>query len=191
MNGTKSPLRSIGIMGPLAAIVVFVLNQLFPGLGLTEVMVGELVDRIVQLIDLVVLIAGLLVGMYGRWKATRAIGSAAVVLLALFVGACGALTGGTPAADVFAMRASYNAAVLAPAAAYASLPRCAAAVPQPCSEQAVVNQLRKADAAAKAALDAAETVVRDTPRVDARTAIRAATEAIAAVAAIAAIYGGK
>ena len=109
-------------------------------------------------------------------------------VLVLLLAGCGAITGASPAADVFAMRAGYDAAVLTPAATYASLPRCVPAAPRPCSEQAVVNQLRKADAAAKAALDAAETVVRDTPRVDARTAISAAREAIAAVSTIIAIY---
>jgi hypothetical protein len=184
MNGTKSPLSSIGIMGPLASLIVLVLNRLFPGLGLDEATVAAVIDTTAVLF-------GLLSAIYGRWRARSRIAVLPVVAALLLVSACGALTGGTPAADVFAMRAGYNAAFLAPAVAYNALPRCAEAVPQPCSQQSVVSQLRKADAAAKAALDAAETVVRDAPGVDARTAINAAREAIGAAVAIVAIYGGK
>jgi len=67
MNETKSPLKSLGIVGPAVAILVFVANQFFPGLGLTEAEVSSVVDN-------VVLVAGAVLGIYGRWKATKAIG---------------------------------------------------------------------------------------------------------------------
>lgn len=111
-----------------------------------------------------------------------------VLLLAGCAASCSVTQ--SPASDVFALRASYSAMVLAPAAAYNTLPRCDVA-PQPCSEEQVVRQLRRADAAAKAALDAAEFVARDTPKADARTAINAAKQSVAAAIEILTIYGVK
>lgn len=64
---TKSPLKSLGIVGPLVALAVFGVNQFFPGLGLTEAEVSGLVDQ-------VSLVAGALLGIYGRWRATKRIG---------------------------------------------------------------------------------------------------------------------
>jgi len=64
---TKSPLKSLGILGPLAGLVIFAVNWKFPGLGLTEAEVSGLIDQ-------VALIAGALLGIYGRWRATTRIG---------------------------------------------------------------------------------------------------------------------
>ena len=109
----------------------------------------------------------------------------------LLLAACGSLTGTTPAGDVYAVRSGYNV-VLTAAVAYVELPRCGAPTsPRLCSEPKVAEQLVKADLAAKATLDAAENVARNTPGADARTAIAAANEAISAVAAILAVYGKK
>lgn len=98
----------------------------------------------------------------------------------------------TPAQTVFATKSAY-ATVLTAAVAYESLPRCAAAVPQPCSSPDVVAQLRKADTVASASLDAAETAVR-TPAIGADAtskAIQTASTALAALQAIVSSIGAK
>lgn len=106
--------------------------------------------------------------------------------------ACGVL--GLPATTsapdtVFALRAGYDAAFLKPAAAYNSLHRCP--LPMPCSDQGVVDQLRLADASAKALLDGAENVARHHPELDAKTAISAAHNAVTAATQILTLYGVK
>ena len=63
---TKSPLKSLGILGPAVAILVFVANQFVPGLGLTEAEVSGVVDN-------VSLVVGALLGIYGRWRASKKI----------------------------------------------------------------------------------------------------------------------
>jgi hypothetical protein len=94
---------------------------------------------------------------------------------ALLLAACGS----TPQQIVFEARSGYDAAILAPAANYNELPRCPA---EPvCSEQSVVTSLRKADAAAKTALDAAEDAVRNHPDWDSEATIDAMQSAIEAV----------
>lgn len=116
-----------------------------------------------------------------------------IALLAL--AACnssGGIGSQSPQSIVYAARGSYDATVLAPAANYAKLPRCAAGSPAtlaaPCSDTAVVAQLQKADAAAKIALDAAESQVRNFPTIDATSAIAAAQNAIAAASQILVLY---
>lgn len=96
--------------------------------------------------------------------------------------------------SVFELRSSY-AIYLDAAAAYAQLPFCAKGtaptVAAPCSDPHAVIALKKADDAAKIALDSAETVVRDNPVVDASSAIAAAQKAFDAVKAIEIAYNIK
>lgn len=107
----------------------------------------------------------------------------ALFALLFLLAACGS----TPQQVVFEARSGYDAAILAPAANYNELPRCPA---EPvCSEQSVVDSLRKADAAAKTALDAAEDVVRNHPDWDSDASIDAMKRAIDAVSQILKQYG--
>lgn len=111
--------------------------------------------------------------------------------LCLALAACGATQGlkvESPAEHVFALRTGYVAAFLTPADAYASLPDCDAN-PQPCSDDDVVTALQKADLSAKAALDAAENVVRNHPTLDSAAFIAAAQQALDAGVSILTIYG--
>jgi len=108
----------------------------------------------------------------------------ASVILAASLVACSQ----TPQASVFELRAGYDATVLVPAATYASLPACPQGAGQPCADSSVVTQLRQADTAAKAALDAAETVVRRNPTLDASAALSAAENAVTAVRRILTTY---
>lgn len=117
----------------------------------------------------------------------RTILAAALLLLT-------ACASGTPEKAVFEARSAYDAAVLAPAANYNELPRNGTpecAVAKICSDQSVVDSLRKADEAAKTTLDAAEDVVRNHPTWDASAAVAAAQEAVAAAEKILALYGVK
>ena len=113
----------------------------------------------------------------------------AAAMLALTILAAG-LSGcsQSPQASVFDLRATYDATVLVPAATYAALPSCPQATAQPCADPSVVTQLRQADTAAKAALDAAETVVRQNSTLDASAALSAAENAVAAVQTILTTY---
>jgi hypothetical protein len=100
-------------------------------------------------------------------------------------GGCATTAPSTPAQTVFAAKSAY-AAVLTAAVSYESLQRCAPAVPKPCSDPALVAQIRRADDVAKLALDTAEAAVR-TPAVgaDARSkAIDTASRALAALSAL-------
>ena len=74
MDQTKPAITSIGVMGPAISLVVLLANQFYPGLGLTPELVGGLVNNIGQVIDLASGTVAALSGIYGRWKATRAIG---------------------------------------------------------------------------------------------------------------------
>lgn len=93
--------------------------------------------------------------------------------------------------SVFNLRAGYVAGPLTLATAYESLPRCSATVSKACSDPKVVEELRKADDAAKAALDNAEFFARNHGDVDAKDAIDAARSAIAAMSKIITIYNVK
>jgi hypothetical protein len=91
-----------------------------------------------------------------------------------------ACASGTPEKVVFTARGGYDA-LLDGAATYSTLPRCeSAGAPKVCSQQSVVDQMRKADAAAKATLDAAEDTVRNHPNLDASAAVAAANNAVVA-----------
>lgn len=83
------------------------------------------------------------------------LGIAVCVGNAALVGCAGSSTAPSGATAVFAARTAYDAAFLAPAAAYNGLPRCPAT--PLCSNLAVVVQLRQVDATAHTLLDAAET----------------------------------
>ncbi len=86
MLDRKHPLKSLGIMGPAIALIVFVANQVHPGLGLTDADVAPAIDAVDT-------IAGFLLAIYGRWRATQRIGLSAILLAALLpltlpLGAC-------------------------------------------------------------------------------------------------------
>lgn len=66
MEGTKSPLTSLGIMGPAIGIIVWVLNQFVfkGGEGVSVSEVSEIVDKGSMIFTAVTAI-------WGRWKATK------------------------------------------------------------------------------------------------------------------------
>lgn len=66
MEDTKHPLQSLGIVGPLCAIAVLVANHIHPGLGLTDADFSPAIDGLDALI-------GAVLGIVGRWKATKQI----------------------------------------------------------------------------------------------------------------------
>ncbi|MDA8232849.1 MAG: hypothetical protein M0006_16075 [Magnetospirillum sp.] len=115
----------------------------------------------------------------------------AVMAALLIVAGLSACARQTPAAEVFELRAGYDAAVLVPVSHYAALPACPQADNAPCADPAVLGRLRKADAAAKAALDAAEDSVRNHPQTDSSAAIAAADAAVAAARTIVATQNLK
>lgn len=84
---------------------------------------------------------------------------AVLLVLALVLAACASTVARTPAQRVFALQADYTVALSA-AVTYESLPRCAPAVPAPCSAPAVVAEIRRADAHAFDALREAQLLVR-------------------------------
>lgn len=94
--------------------------------------------------------------------------------------------GKSPEGEVFLLRTGYTG-ILAGLTTYAELPDCDTN-PQPCSEDSAVTAMQKADLTAKSALDAAETVVRNNPEVNATFAIAAAREAISAAEEILQTY---
>jgi len=96
-----------------------------------------------------------------------------------------------PATVLFETRAAYDASVLAPLVQYHRLPACPAAAGVVCKDTTVDAQLIKADADAKAALDAAEEAVRNHPGTDPTSLIADAQNTANAVAAILANHGIK
>lgn len=106
MDDTKHPLKSLGIMGPSLALIVFAANTIHPGLGLTT-------DQVAPVIDDVDALIGFGTAIVGRWRATKQI---ALNLLPLFVIAGGltlsacTLTG-NPAADLAAFQVGAQASV--------------------------------------------------------------------------------
>lgn len=70
MNDTgKSAVTSVGVMGPVLAIVVLVLNQfVFKGSVITDADVSSMIDAVTTLV-------GFVTGIIGRWKANKPITS--------------------------------------------------------------------------------------------------------------------
>ncbi len=81
----------------------------------------------------------------------------------LLVAACagGQLNAPTASQSVFAAKQGYEVA-LSVAVAYRNLPACAVPVKMPCHDTKILQQLRLAQPAVRATLDAAESAVRDT-----------------------------
>lgn len=97
----------------------------------------------------------------------------------------------SPASRVFAIQADYTLLVAA-AAHYNELPRCERPdAPALCSKASAVAEIRKADAAAVAALQAAQDIVQRPgfDQVTASSAIATALRAVTALQAILATYG--
>ena len=117
------------------------------------------------------------------------------ILALLMVAACNPTTSNvpSPAASVYAAKNAYEAALIA-AVTYNNLPRCGAPTSPPvCSDAGAIIAIRKANTAAQASLDAAETTVR-TAGVStnaATAAVTAATNAVAALQAILTLYSPK
>ncbi len=112
-----------------------------------------------------------------------------VLVLVLSLAACA--TPESPEQAVFQAKAGY-AVALAAAVAYVELPRCNVAKP-PCSDAALVTQLRKADDVTNGALSAAEQAVR-TPGFGESivvSAVATARSALAAFVAITSTLGSK
>lgn len=65
-DDTKHPLKSLGIMGPLISILVLLLNQWKPGLGINDADAASIVNNASALI-------GAITAIYGRWTATQKI----------------------------------------------------------------------------------------------------------------------
>lgn len=106
------------------------------------------------------------------------------ILAALIVAGC-AGSFQSPETTVYTIRSGYVVALQA-AVTYETQPRCPA---EPvCSDPEIVDLLRKSDLTAKAALDAAETTVRNHPEIDAGFAIDAARNAVSAFQAILPLY---
>ena len=109
---------------------------------------------------------------------------------ALSLAACQAST--PPTSAVLASMTSYQAALVL-AVKYNQLPRCAEGGPTLCSDAAVVKQLRMADDAALAALEAARNVVLTPGATDSAIAAAqaSASQAVTAFQSILAIYDVK
>jgi len=112
---------------------------------------------------------------------------ACTLIVSGLLAACSIIAPTTPAQTVYDIRAAYDATILTPAVAYASLPRCPAEVE--CSDPDAVAEIRRADAAVLATLDAAEATVRQHPDLDASAAIASAQNAVTAAAKILTLYG--
>ena len=115
-----------------------------------------------------------------------------VIGIALLLGACAsAISGQSPASRVYAAQADYNV-LLSAAVRYVELPRCEQpAAPALCSKASVVAEIRKADAAAAAAMTAARDFVRAPGATEAGASkyLSAALQAIGALRTILATYG--
>lgn len=67
MNGTKSPLASIGIMGPALTLLVYIVNKFVVKADvITE-------NDLTLLIDQGAIIVGTILAVYGRYRATKEI----------------------------------------------------------------------------------------------------------------------
>ena len=118
---------------------------------------------------------------------------AACLMMSGFLVACNTTSADaepSAATIVFKIRGGYVDFVLSNMARYNELPRCGTAgATKICSDQKVVDQLRKSDAAAKVALDSAENQTRNLPQLDATFVINSAVNAISAVSQILTLYG--
>lgn len=95
----------------------------------------------------------------------------------------------SPAGQVFALKTGYQAPLVL-AVAYNKRPPCGAGAPILCRDAAIVSQMRKANDAALATLDAAESIAR-TPGVTMSAvtlSIAAAENSVKAFEAIVSIY---
>jgi len=117
----------------------------------------------------------------------RLLAVAGALALAAMLSACASTD--SAGKTVFRIRAAYDAGPLVLATNYESLPRCGTVESKICSDPGVVEELRKADLSAVAALDAAESFVRNHPEMDASDAIEAANLAVSVFAQILANYG--
>lgn len=99
--------------------------------------------------------------------------------------ACSTTTTRNSQATVYGMETALNAALVG-ATVYKTLPDCAPAVRGACKDPVVMKQIIAAQAAASAALDAAEAVVRDSKAMDssANAAVAAAQASLTAFQAI-------
>jgi len=79
MDDTKHPLQSLGIVGPLGAIVVLLANHVWPGLGLSDNGVASGIDAADALL-------GCVLGIVGRWRATKRISLTMLALLCVMAG---------------------------------------------------------------------------------------------------------
>lgn len=114
-----------------------------------------------------------------------------ILLAALTLGACQA-TPSTPssASQVYAAKNTYEAALIL-AVQYNSLPRCGAATSPPlCSDTNALAVIRRANTAARTALDGAEKTVRDPSlTADAKSgAVVIATNAVAVLQGVITLY---
>lgn len=80
MDETKHPLKSLGIVGPMGAIAVLILNHIWPGLGLSGDSVAPAIDGLDALV-------GALLGIIGRWRATKQISLTLLAVLCMMAGA--------------------------------------------------------------------------------------------------------
>jgi hypothetical protein len=124
--------------------------------------------------------------------------SIAIIAFSLLAGCASFSTSNTidtksAANRVYAAKVGYTA-VLTAAVTYNNLPRCGAPTSPPvCSQASVVDQLRKANSAAVATLDSAETVVR-TPNVNqdvVEFSVVSAENAVKTVQSIVKVYNIK
>jgi hypothetical protein len=120
-----------------------------------------------------------------------------LLVFAAAIAGCASTPGGASPPGVSAQQVVFDAKLaygvaLKVAETYESMPRCSVTVKQPCSDPAIVDQIRKAQPVARGALDAAESAARSNLGGDVTSkAITAANTALAAFQAITALIGGK
>lgn len=173
-NETKAWWQSRTIMASLVTILISMLGAF--KIYLPEDIQGQLTDA---LLALVTALSGAAT-IYGRVKAQKNIsvkptlppgggtgtGLALIFAMSLSLTACESLKTVTPPAPktpqqaVFLAETQYGIA-LKVALKYESLPRCGAAAAALCSDATIVAKLRLSQIAARAALDAAESTVRN------------------------------
>lgn len=173
-NETKAWWQSRTIMASLVTILISTLGAF--KIYLPEDIQGQLTDA---LLALVTALSGAAT-IYGRLKAEKNIaikpplppsggtgaGLALIFAMSLSLTACETMKTVTPPAPktpqqaVFLAESQYGVA-LKVALKYESLPRCGAAAAALCSDAAIVAKIRLSQLAARAALDAAESTVRN------------------------------